>query len=85
MPPKQKTVYVCNECGFESPKWMGQCPSCNSWNTLEEQLVVAKSKDRTSSLSSSGPVAGKSLFSISESDEERYVTGISELDRVLGG
>ena len=85
MAQKTKTVYVCNECGFESPKWMGQCPSCNSWNTLEEQLAVAKSKDRTSSLSSSGPVSGKSLFSISASDEERYVTGISELDRVLGG
>ena len=85
MPAKQKTVYVCNECGFESPKWAGQCPSCSSWNTLEERLAVSKNKTFAASPNISGLVSGKALSSVSASDEERYVTGISELDRVLGG
>ena len=37
---KAKTVFVCNECGYESPKWLGKCPACNSWNTFFEQKVV---------------------------------------------
>lgn len=85
MPPKQKTVFVCNECGYEAPKWSGQCPACNSWNTLEEHLSVPK-KTASDSISVNISSAGaKALSDIKASDEERYITGISELDRVLGG
>ena len=42
MAGKIKTVYVCNECGYESAKWMGQCPACSEWNTLEEQVITGK-------------------------------------------
>ena len=42
MAGKIKTVYVCQECGYESPKWMGQCPNCNEWNTLEEEIIADK-------------------------------------------
>ena len=81
---KTKTVFVCSECGNESPKWLGKCPACNSWNTFyEEKLVGAKSsssvtKDKRSIL----PV---SLNSVEKQDKKRVLTGFDELDRVLGG
>ena len=82
MASKTKTVYICNECGYESAKWLGKCPSCNNWNTLEEQ-VVSSVKGATYSVVTSA--AATPLSKISTLDEPRYVTGISELDRVLGG
>ena len=82
MASKTKTVYICNECGYESAKWLGKCPSCNNWNTLEEQ-VVSSVKGTTYSVVTSA--AATPLSKISTLDEPRYVTGISELDRVLGG
>ena len=86
MASKTKTVYVCNECGYESVKWMGQCQGCGSWNTLEEQLVTPKKTSSASSaLSSKSIVSAKTLSEIDAKDEHRFVTGISELDRVLGG
>jgi len=82
---KQKSVYACNECGYESPKWMGQCPSCSSWNTLEEKLVVASKKSASLKSISVDISEATTLNNISECDEDRTVIGISELDRVLGG
>ncbi len=81
---KQKTQYVCCECGNVSAKWTGQCSSCGAWNTMEEQIVS------TASFSTSKPnlttvKSAKSLYSIDPSDEQRTKTGIGELDRVLGG
>ncbi len=83
---KIKSVYVCSECGYESPKWYGKCPSCSEWNTMNEE-VVNKSEPSSSSLRKSVSVYSKplSITDISTEDEHRYVTGISELDRVLGG
>ncbi len=83
---KIKSVYVCSECGYESPKWYGKCPSCSEWNTMNEK-VVNKSEPSSSSLRKSVSVYSKplSITDISTEDEHRYVTGISELDRVLGG
>lgn len=87
MAGKIKTVYVCQECGYETPKWMGQCPNCNEWNTLEEQVISDKKTAGFSAVSSSvkAIVSAKSLSQIDITDEQRYVTNISELDRVLGG
>ena len=85
MAPKAKAIYVCRECGYESPKWLGKCAGCNAWNTMEETVTVA-SKAASSLTASVGNIAAaKPLSEISLSDEERFVTGISELDRVLGG
>ena len=81
MASKTKTVYICNECGYESAKWLGKCPSCNSWNTMEEQVV--SSNGSTYSVVTSA--AATPLSKICTLDEPRYITGISELDRVLGG
>ncbi len=87
MAGKIKTVFVCNECGYETPKWMGQCPNCNEWNTLEEQVIAdKKSVGITSSVVAKKTIASaKTLSQIDITDEQRYITKISELDRVLGG
>ncbi|MBP5306342.1 MAG: DNA repair protein RadA [Lachnospiraceae bacterium] len=81
---KEKTVYFCKECGFESPKWLGQCPGCKAWNSFAEGLAPAKeSKGKVSR--SLGLSEVKSLSEVSAKEEERFSSGISEFDRVLGG
>ncbi|MBP5991232.1 MAG: DNA repair protein RadA [Piscinibacter sp.] len=81
---KDKSIYVCNECGASSPKWLGKCPGCGAWNTLVESVAEAGGgKNRFQSLARSQPVA--TLSEIEASDVERTPTGIGELDRVLGG
>lgn len=86
MAGKTRNVYICSECGFESAKWYGKCPGCGQWNTMHEEIVETAPKKVSSSLtlhsSLARPVA---LSEISTSEEERYHTGLSELDRVLGG
>ena len=83
---KGKTsVYFCQNCGFESAKWMGQCPGCKEWNVFVEEIV-----DRKSSASASVKKAAENakplpLSAISSADEERTSTKMKELDRVLGG
>ena len=86
---KSKNVYVCTECGYESSKWYGKCPSCGEWNTLEEQIreaVTYSSSPRNNSVSTlSSYEAPIQIKDISTSDEERCSTGMDELNRVLGG
>ena len=82
MSQKVKTIYVCNECGYETAKWLGKCPSCNNWNTLEEQIAAPV---KSNIYSSSSFAAATPLSQINTSDEPRYITKINELDRVLGG
>ena len=80
-----KTVYTCRDCGGTSPKWLGKCPHCNAWNTLDEgpAEVAAGTKNRFQSLARSQPVA--TLSEIDASEVVRTPTGQDELDRVLGG
>ena len=92
MAKKPKTVFVCNECGSESSKWVGQCPVCGAWNSMFEQKVVEFSEDdkrrRTSHAAAGGSAkAGKPerLAEVKSSEAERIDTGIKELNRVLGG
>lgn len=82
---KDKTIYTCRECGGTTPKWLGKCPHCNAWNTLEETLAdsASGSKNRYQSLAPAAPVT--TLAEIEASDVERTPTGLEELDRVLGG
>lgn len=85
MAAKSKVVYVCRECGYETAKWMGKCPSCNNWSTLEEDVrIAAKSMGKATGVlpASASP---KTLSQIDIAAEERFITGIKELDRVLGG
>ena len=86
---KLKSIYVCSSCGYESPKWYGKCPECGDWNTFTEEVRAEElpSKQKTAGLLIEEP-ASDSVMSISDvvvDDEYRYVTGITELDRVLGG
>ena len=84
--PKAKTttVFFCNSCGYESSKWMGQCPACKEWNTFVEETVVksAKSSSQSITRSVSRP---QTITSIEVGDDERISTHLGELDRVLGG
>ncbi len=81
-----KTVYVCSECDFQSPKWMGQCPSCGAWNTMTEETYKQPVKALTPAEKSHVHRSGAVLFSEMESTpEKRLSTGIGEFDRVLGG
>jgi len=79
---KSKTVFLCTECGNETPKWQGRCPACGAWNTLTEYTESPASSSRVSGGRLSRP---KSLKEIEGSDEIRFSTGMGELDRVLGG
>ena len=82
----KKSVFFCRECGYESPKWMGQCPGCRSWNTFVEEVVTSTKSGRNTDSSlrrqTEEPVI---LRDVSLSREERRTSGIGELDRVLGG
>ena len=79
---KEKQVFFCKECGYESAKWLGQCPGCRQWNTfVEEKITVgAKSSSVKKTL-----VAPTSILKVTTADESRIKTDIGELDRVLGG
>lgn len=80
---KNKTIFVCQECGYESPKWMGKCPECSSWNTMVEEIMnKSKNDSQTAGISFSKPL---NINEIELTDEERYNTSMEEFDRVLGG
>ena len=99
--PKRDTYYVCNECGHEEPKWLGQCPACGSWNSLEEVANRRGAGSKKGSLGRGGasaaggtrgalgaaaPAAGAiKMRSLEAKEGIRRETGIGELDRVLGG
>ncbi len=83
MAGKKKSVFFCRECGYESSKWMGQCPACKAWNTFVEEFVDKKAEKTLNK--NAVEVRPQTLREISVSDEERIMTGIGELDRVLGG
>lgn len=81
---KIKTIYSCTECGATSPKWQGQCPGCNDWNTLVE--TVAEKAPTNSRFESLAPTAKlQNLSEIEAREVERIATGIGEFDRALGG
>ncbi len=86
---KDKTVFVCSNCGYDSPKWSGKCPSCGQWNTFVEQTVKAvPAAAATRKSAASGSMADSSpkrLRDIETGSEPRIAMGDAELDRVLGG
>ena len=85
---KTKSVFVCSECGAQSPKWMGKCTSCGSWNTMEEEFIQhtpSSSKVAVMSAPTLSSSAPKTIKDIDSTDESRTLTGMGELDRVLGG
>ena len=83
---KNKTVFVCNECGYESAKWLGKCPACGSWNTFFEQKII-ENKNSSLKLNTNNGKANtpQKLNSYETKETIRTSTGFEELDRVLGG
>ena len=79
---KSKNVFVCQECAYETPKWVGKCPSCGNWNTMVEELKDTGFKRAVTMSNSTSP---RSIMDIRSSEHERFNTGIEELNRVLGG
>ncbi len=82
---KAKTVYSCTECGASVPKWQGQCPACNAWNTLVESVAETPSAAQSRFSSLGGVAKLQALSSIEAKEEDRVPTGIAEFDRALGG
>ena len=82
MAKADKTVFFCKECGYESAKWLGQCPGCKEVGTFVEEPKVPKNKTIRRNITNSMPVT---INEVKADDEERISTGFSELDRVLGG
>lgn len=85
MATKSKTVFVCSECGYETPKWAGKCPGCGEWNTMVEDVRLPQKSAVSATPRPAHTFSATPLSQINAADEHRFVTGISELDRVLGG
>ena len=86
--PAVRSVHVCQQCGAESPRWSGQCPSCEAWNTLVETVVTrpapaARARERVTASFAVGAISP--IGEVSSAEAERLVTGMGEVDRVLGG
>ena len=83
----KQTAFFCKECGFESAKWMGQCPGCRQWNTFVEEPTAGSSSAKTAGTKKNSIEASKPmrLNEINTAEEDRSSTGLGELDRVLGG
>lgn len=85
---KAKSKYICQQCGYESPKWLGKCPGCGAWNTLAEELVADAGRyasKQPSGLDGVTAAAPKKLKDVGYETDVRIATGNRELDRVLGG
>lgn len=82
---KTKINYVCTQCGAIQPKWMGKCPDCGSWNTLVENVEAPVSRFASSAVPQTVKSTVQKLEQIDSSEEQRYLTQMEELNRVLGG
>jgi DNA repair protein RadA/Sms len=80
---KVKTKFVCQECGYETAKWLGKCPSCGQWNTFVEEIESKASDTKSQRGISKGKI--EKIQNITSTKKERYSTGSKEMDRVLGG
>lgn len=85
MAKDKKSIFFCQNCGYESAKWMGKCPSCGKWNSMVEETVSAKNTSAASKIENGKKAEPVSLSAISLKEENRIKSGINELDRVLGG
>lgn len=79
---RPKTIYSCQQCGFQSPKWLGRCPDCQQWNTLVEEQPIAAEKHTRALAEPGKPIK---LAEVAGREEDRLSCGLAELDRTLGG
>ena len=80
---KNKTVFICQNCGAESAKWIGRCPSCKEWNTYHEEIIVPASSREISFLANREKRKPELLDNIKADEHHRQKSGISEIDRIL--
>jgi DNA repair protein RadA/Sms len=80
VPKKKQVLFVCNQCGYQNSKWLGKCPDCNGWDTLTEEIRTSRTRSTTKALSPAKP-----LTQANQTTVTRLITGIGEMDRVLGG
>jgi DNA repair protein RadA/Sms len=85
--PKARTQYVCSYCGYTSPRWVGRCPECGEWNTLQEEAVgvVERAARRGGGQVAVAPLTAQSITALPDAEEAHLPTGLEEFDRVLGG
>ena len=81
--PKKKTFFICQNCGYESRGWLGKCPGCNEWNTFTEEMQQTADKKSQAALLSDIKLIN--INDVKVEKEDRYKTGMKEMDRVLGG
>ncbi|HPH16267.1 MAG TPA: DNA repair protein RadA, partial [Bacteroidales bacterium] len=79
---KSKTIFVCQSCGAQSPKWIGKCNSCGSWNTFQEEILQSSISTKSAPASTTKPIV---LSQIQSEQYTRIDTGIHELNQVIGG
>src|SRR5699024_7044290 len=83
---KRKTKYVCQDCGYESLKWMGKCPGCHNWNTLVEELEAPGKRAGHALVGGAGyGMKPEKITAIASQKEPRITTAMQEFNRVLGG
>ncbi len=82
-----KTVFSCQSCGYQTPKWLGKCPDCGQWHSFTEETVTPRATKRAeeNTLSGTGTPVPVPIDAITIENEQRLSTGIGEFDRVLGG
>ena len=80
-----KTVFLCQACGYQTPKWMGKCPDCGEWQSFVEEIQSGKSGRRGPGILSASPPKPVPIDAVELDPEDRFLTGIREFDRVLGG
>src|SRR6266487_3333517 len=85
---KTKTGFFCQNCGYESAKWVGKCPSCNQWNTFVEEVIYKGTDKKTEEWKDYSVIGGLKVIALNEiisGEEKRIITRDAELNRVLGG
>src|SRR5690625_7502792 len=82
---KRKKQFVCQECGYESAKWMGKCPGCQEWNSLIEEYIPTNRNQHVSMRNLQNPTQPEKITAITSKKEPRMTTMMTEFDRVLGG
>lgn len=83
--PKSKTIFICQECGFQTPRWVGRCPDCSQWNSLKEEVLSGRSPTGIQKILHGGEEQPTPITQVAGEPEARFSTNLGELDRVLGG
>ena len=87
MAVKSKTIFVCQNCGSQSPRWIGKCPNCENWNTYVEETTVPRVVPQSTRAQMAAAITAEviPLSEVETIDEKRHLTGVGEFDRVMGG